>query len=130
MNLAIRGIDADLGDHNADTFFNDLHKNERFDFILANPPFNLKDWGGDKLKEDPEMDTATPPEGNANFAWMQHMIHHLQPAGGRIGLVLANGALSSQTSGEGDIRATLSQKIWSKASLPCPISFSIARVFL
>ena len=75
MNLAIRGIDADLGDHNADTFFNDLHKNERFDFILANPPFNLKDWGGDKLKEDPRWDYGTPPEGNANFAWMQHMIH-------------------------------------------------------
>ena len=107
MNLAIRGIDADLGDHNADTFFNDLHKNERFDFILANPPFNLKDWGGDKLKEDPRWDYGTPPEGNANFAWMQHMIHHLQPTGGRIGLVLANGALSSQTSGEGDIRANI-----------------------
>lgn len=110
MNLAIRGIDADLGDHNADTFFNDLHKNERFDFILANPPFNLKDWGGDKLKEDPRWDYGTPPEGNANFAWMQHMIHHLQPSGGRIGLVLANGALSSQTSGEGDIRAKIVEK--------------------
>lgn len=110
MNLAIRGIDADLGKQNADTFFNDLHKNERFDFILANPPFNLKDWGGDKLKEDPRWDYGIPPEGNANFAWMQHMIHHLQPTGGRIGLVLANGALSSQTSGEGDIRAKIVEK--------------------
>ena len=110
MNLAIRGIDADLGKQNADTFFNDLHKNERFDFILANPPFNLKDWGGDKLKEDPRWDYGIPPEGNANFVWMQHMIHHLQPTGGRIGLVLANGALSSQTSGEGDIRAKIVEK--------------------
>lgn len=129
MNLAIRGIDADLGDHNADTFFNDLHKNERFDFILANPPFNLKDWGGDKLKEDPRWDYGTPPEGNANFAWMQHMIHHLQPAEG-VWSSACQAALSSQTSGEGDIRANIVAKDLVEASLPCPISFSIARVFL
>lgn len=103
MNLAIRGIDADLGAHNADTFFKDLHKTERFDFVLANPPFNLSDWGGDKLKDDPRWEYGTPPRGNANFAWMEHMIHHLS-AKGRIGMVLANGSLSSQTSGEGDIR--------------------------
>ncbi len=103
MNLAIRGIDADLGKYNADTFFEDLHKRERFDFVLANPPFNMSDWGGDQLKEDPRWDFGTPPEGNANFAWMQHMIHHLN-AKGRMGMVLANGSLSSQTGGEGDIR--------------------------
>lgn len=106
MNLAIRGIPADLGKFNADTFFNDCHKNERFDFILANPPFNLKDWGGDKLKDDPRWDYGIPPEGNANFAWLQHMIHHLS-RDGRIGMVLANGSLSSQTSGEGDIRKNI-----------------------
>lgn len=103
MNLAIRGIDANLGGYAEDTFFNDRHKNERFDYILANPPFNLKDWGGDQLTEDPRWDFGVPPVGNANFAWIQHMIHHLS-AKGKIALVLANGALSSQTGGEGDIR--------------------------
>lgn len=103
MNLAIRGIDADLGSFNADTFFDDCHKDKRFDFVMANPPFNLSDWGGDKLKEDPRWDYGIPPEGNANFAWMQHMIHHLNSTG-RMGMVLANGSLSSQSSGEGDIR--------------------------
>lgn len=106
MNLAIRGIDADLGFMNADTFFKDLHRNTRFEFILANPPFNLKDWGGDKLKEDPRWEFGTPPEGNANFAWLQHMIHHLA-RDGRMGVVLANGSLSSQTSGEGVIRQAI-----------------------
>lgn len=103
MNLAIRGIDADLGKFNADTFFDDCHKDKRFDFVMANPPFNLSDWGGDKLKEDPRWEFGIPPEGNANFAWMQHMIHHLNSTG-RMGMVLANGSLSSQTSGEGAIR--------------------------
>ncbi len=106
MNLAIRGIDADLGKFNADTFFNDLHKSERFDFILANPPFNLSDWGGDKLCDDPRWEYGIPPEGNANFAWVQHMVHHLN-RGGRMGMVLANGSLSSQTGTEGDIRRAL-----------------------
>ncbi len=103
MNLAIRGIDANLGKYAADTFFDDLHKNERFDFILANPPFNLKDWGGDKLVDDPRWDYGVPPTGNANFAWLQHMIHHLSSKG-KMAVVLANGALSSQQSGEGEIR--------------------------
>ena len=106
MNLAIRGIDADLGKQNADTFFNDLHRTEKFDFILANPPFNLKDWGGDKLKEDSRWEYGIPPVGNANFAWVQHMVHHLNRTG-RMGMVLANGSLSSQTSGEGGIRTKL-----------------------
>lgn len=103
MNLAIRGVDANLGKYAADTFFEDLHKNERFDFILANPPFNLKDWGGDKLVDDPRWDYGVPPTGNANFAWLQHMIHHLSSKG-KMAVVLANGALSSQQSGEGEIR--------------------------
>ena len=106
MNLAIRGIDADLGKQNADTFFNDLHRTEKFDFILANPPFNLSDWGGDKLKEDPRWEYGVPPESNANFAWVQHMVHHLNRTG-RMGMVLANGSLSSQTNNEGEIRARL-----------------------
>ena len=106
MNLAIRGIEADLGKFNRDTFFEDLHKNERFDFILANPPFNLSDWGGDQLKNDPRWEYGIPPEGNANFAWVQHMVHHLNRTG-RMGMVLANGSLSSQTGGEGDIRKAI-----------------------
>ena len=103
MNLAIRGIDANLGEYHSDTFFNDLHKTLRADYILANPPFNLSDWGGDKLQDDVRWKYGMPPSGNANFAWLQHMIHHLS-ASGQIGMVLANGSLSSQTSGEGEIR--------------------------
>jgi len=103
MNLAIHGIEADLGAYNADTFHNDLHPTLRADFILANPPFNLSDWSGGALKDDPRWKFGLPPEGNANFAWLQHMIYHLAP-NGKIGMVLANGSLSSQTGGEGDIR--------------------------
>ena len=103
MNLAIRGIDANLGEYQADTFFNDLHPSLKADFIMANPPFNLSGWGQDKLKEDKRWKYGVPPAGNANYAWIQHMIHHLAP-NGKIGLVLANGALSTQTSGEGEIR--------------------------
>jgi type I restriction enzyme M protein len=103
MNLAIRGIEANLGQYNADTFFNDCYPTLKADFIMANPPFNLSDWGADKLANDVRWKYGVPPAGNANFAWMQHMIHHLSP-NGKIGLVLANGSLSSQTGGEGDIR--------------------------
>ena len=103
MNMAIRGIDANFGPYQADTFFNDLHPQLKADFIMANPPFNLSNWGQDKLKEDVRWKFGVPPSGNANYAWIQHMIHHLAP-NGKIGLVLANGALSSQTSGEGEIR--------------------------
>lgn len=103
MNLAIRGIDADLGKFNADTFFDDCHPTLKADFILANPPFNLSDWGADRLADDVRWKFGLPPAGNANFAWMQHMIHHLSP-NGKIGMVLANGSLSSQSGGEGDIR--------------------------
>jgi type I restriction enzyme M protein len=103
MNLAIRGIEADLGVYNADTFHNDLHPRLKADFVLANPPFNLSDWNDGSLNDDLRWKYGLPPSGNANFAWMQHMIHHLSP-GGKIGLVLANGSLSSQSGGEGEIR--------------------------
>jgi type I restriction enzyme M protein len=106
MNLAIRGIEADLGEAASDTFFNDLHKTEKMDFILANPPFNLSDWGADKLQTDVRWKYGLPPAGNANFAWLQHMIFHLS-AKGRIGMVLANGSLSSQSGGEGAIRRAI-----------------------
>lgn len=108
MNMAIRGIDADFGPYHADTFFNDLHPTLKADFIMANPPFNLSNWGQDKLKEDLRWKYGVPPAGNANFAWIQHMIHHLAP-NGKIGLVLANGALASQTGGEGEIRKKIIQ---------------------
>ncbi len=106
MNLAIRGIEANLGEYAADTFLDDRHPTLRADFIMANPPFNLTPWGADRLKEDPRWLYGMPPAGNANFAWLQHMIYHLAP-GGRIGMVLANGSLSSQSGGEGDIRKNI-----------------------
>ncbi len=106
MNLAIRGIDADLGQYNADTFFNDCHPTMRADYIMANPPFNLSDWGADKLVDDVRWQYGMPPAGNANFAWLQHMIYHLAP-NGKIGMVLANGSLSSQAGGEGEIRKNI-----------------------
>lgn len=126
MNMAIRGIDADFGPYQADTFFNDLHKTLKADFIMANPPFNLKNWGQDKLKDDVRWKYGLPPEGNANFAWIQHMIHHLAP-NGKIGLVLANGALSSQTSGEGEIRKNIidADLIEGIVALPTQLFYSV-----
>ena len=106
MNLAIRGIEADLGRSQDDTFYHDLHPTMKADYILANPPFNLSDWGADKLAEDVRWKYGLPPAGNANFAWMQHMIYHMS-AKGRIGMVLANGSLSSQSGGEGNIRKAI-----------------------
>ena len=106
MNLAIRGLEGNLGTSYADTFFDDQHPTLKADFIMANPPFNLDKWGQPQLLEDVRWKYGIPPSGNANFAWMQHMIHHLSPRG-RIGLVLANGALSSQTGGEGEIRKNI-----------------------
>ena len=103
MNLAIRGIEPDLGKFSADTFFDDCHPTLKADFVMANPPFNLSDWGADKLADDVRWKYGIPPNGNANFAWIQHIIHHLAPTG-RAGVVLANGSLSSQTGGEGEIR--------------------------
>lgn len=106
MNLAIRGIEGNLGDANADTFFHDLFPTMRADFELCNPPFNMSDWGQEKLLDDQRWKYGTPPSGNANFAWMQHLVHHLSPSG-RCGMVLANGSLSSQTGGEGNIRKNI-----------------------
>lgn len=106
MNLAIRGIEANLGPHHADSFHNDLHKNLKADFLLANPPFNDSDWGGDRLREDVRWKYGVPPVGNANFAWVQHFIHHLAPTG-IAGFVLANGSMSSNQSGEGEIRKNI-----------------------
>ena len=106
MNLAIRGIEPDLGSYAADTFLDDRHPTLRADYIMANPPFNLSNWGADKLKDDVRWQYGMPPASNANFAWLQHMIYHLAP-GGRMGMVLANGSLSSQSGGEGDIRKNI-----------------------
>ncbi len=103
MNLAIRGIEANLGPHREDTFLNDLHKDLKADFILANPPFNMSYWGGERLRDDVRWAYGVPPTGNANFAWLQHITHHLAP-GGVAGVVLANGSMSSNTGGEGEIR--------------------------
>lgn len=106
MNMAIRGIDADLGPYSADTFTDDLHPTLKADYILANPPFNYHPWKQEDLKDDKRWKYGLPPAGNANYAWIQHMIFHLAP-NGKIGLVLANGALSTQSSGEGEIRKNI-----------------------
>jgi type I restriction enzyme M protein len=106
MNLAIRGIEGNLGPEHADSFHRDLHPDLKADFILANPPFNMKDWGGERLKEDIRWKYGLPPAGNANFAWVQHFIHHLAPTG-IAGFVLANGSMSSNQSGEGEIRRNI-----------------------
>lgn len=105
MNLAIHALEGDLGPGRGNTFLNDLHPTLRADYILANPPFNMSDWGGDKLLEDPRWQYGLPPAGNANYAWMQHMIYHLAPRG-KMGLVLANGSLSASGK-EGDIRQNI-----------------------
>ncbi|WP_261134789.1 class I SAM-dependent DNA methyltransferase [Bacillus sp. Marseille-Q3570] len=106
MNLAIRGIDGNIGDHNADTFHSDLHKNLKADYILANPPFNVSDWGGEKLRDDVRWHYGVPPVGNANYAWIQHMVSKLAPSG-TAGFVLANGSMSTSTSTELEIRRNL-----------------------
>ena len=106
MNLAIRGLDGNIGPHHGDTFHHDLHKTLKADYILANPPFNISDWGGEQLTDDARWKYGTPPNGNANYAWLQHMVYHLAP-GGTAGIVLANGSLSSNTSNEGEIRKNL-----------------------
>lgn len=126
MNMAIRGVEANFGEYPANTFTNDLHKRLKADFIMANPPFNVKDWGADKLKDDLRWKYGTPPNGNANYAWMQHMISHLTP-NGKIGLVLANGSLSSSQSGEGDIRKAIIEDdlIEGIVALPTNLFYSV-----
>ncbi len=106
MNLAIRGIDGNLGPEHADSFHRDLHKDLKADYVLANPPFNDSDWSGERLREDARWKFGVPPTSNANFAWVQHFVHHLAPAG-LAGFVLANGSMSSNQSGEGDIRRAI-----------------------
>ena len=106
MNLAIRGFAADLGKEPGDTFAKDQHPDTKFDYIIANPPFNISDWGGEKYEDDPRWVYGRPPVGNANYAWLQHMLWKLRP-GGQAGVVLANGSMSSNTSGEGEIREAM-----------------------
>ncbi len=106
MNLAIRGIDFNLGKEPADTFVRNQHPDLRADFVLANPPFNVSDWWHPSLEDDPRWEYGTPPQGNANYAWLQHMLYHLKPTG-RAGIVLANGSMSSSQNSEGDIRRAL-----------------------
>ena len=106
MNLAIRGIDFNLGREPGDTFTRNQHADLRADFILANPPFNISDWWHGSLTGDPRWVYGDPPQGNANYAWLQHMLHHLKPTG-RAGIVLANGSMSSSQNSEGTIRAAM-----------------------
>jgi type I restriction enzyme M protein len=106
MNMAIRGIDFNFGGQPGDTMQNDLHPDLRADFVMANPPFNMKEWWSEKLANDPRWIAATPPQGNANFAWLQHMLYHLAPTGS-MALLLANGSMSSNTNNEGEIRKKL-----------------------
>jgi type I restriction enzyme M protein len=106
MNLAIRGFSADLGKEPGDTFARDQFPDLKFDYIMANPPFNISDWGGEKYESDPRWQFGRPPVGNANYAWLQHMLWKLRP-GGQAGVVLANGSMSSNTGGEGEIREAM-----------------------
>jgi type I restriction enzyme M protein len=106
MNLAVRGIDADIRWNNEGSFHKDELRDLRFDYILANPPFNISDWGGDRLREDVRWKFGVPPVGNANYAWLQHIYWHLAP-NGTAGVVLANGSMSSNQSGEGEIRKAM-----------------------
>jgi type I restriction enzyme M protein len=126
MNLAIRGIEANVGEFNADSFHNDLHKTLKADYILANPPFNLSAWGADRLADDPRWKYGLPPTGNANFAWIQHMIYHLSP-NGKMGVVLANGSLSGQSGGEGEIRKKIVQDdlVWGIVALPSQLFYGV-----
>lgn len=106
MNLAVRGIDSDIRWNNEGSFHKDELRDLKADYIIANPPFNISDWGGDRLREDVRWRFGAPPVGNANYAWLQHIYHHLAP-NGTAGVVLANGSMSSNQSGEGDIRKAM-----------------------
>ena len=123
MNLAIRGIEGQIA--HGDSFHNDRHPDLKADFILANPPFNVSDWGGERLADDARWRYGVPPRGNANFAWVQHMVHHLAP-GGAAGFVLANGSMSSNQSGEGAIRKNLieAQLVDCMVALPGQLFYS------
>ena len=125
MNLAIRGIDFNLGKEPADTFVRDQHADLRADFVLANPPFNISDWWHGSLEGDPRWVYGTPPQGNANYAWLQHMLYHLKPTG-RAGIVLANGSMSSSQNSEGDIRRVMvnADKVEVMIALPGQLFFN------
>ena len=125
MNLAVRGIDSDIKWNNEGSFHKDEFKDEKFDFILANPPFNVSDWGGERLKEDVRWKYGIPPAGNANYAWLQHIVHHLK-ANGRAGVVLSNGSMSSNSSNEDVIRKSLLEAdlVDVMVALPAQLFFS------
>lgn len=125
MNLAVQGIDADIRWNNEGSFHRDELPDLKADFILANPPFNISDWGGERLAEDARWKFGVPPKSNANFGWLQHIIHHLAPRG-TAGVVLANGSMSSQQSGEGDIRKAMIEagQVDCMVALPGQLFFS------
>jgi type I restriction enzyme M protein len=125
MNLAVQGIDAEIKWNNEGSFIRDELPDLRADYILANPPFNISDWGGERLAEDSRWKFGTPPRGNANYAWLQHILHHLAPRG-TAGVVLANGSMSSQQSGEGDIRRAMieADKVDCMVALPGQLFYS------
>lgn len=119
MNMAIRGIDFNFGGQPADTLLNDLHPDLRADYVMANPPFNMKEWWNAKLENDPRWLVGTPPQGNANFAWLQHMLYHLAPTGS-MALLLANGSMSSNTNNEGEIRKQLIERDYVECMVALP----------
>ncbi|HEX5311122.1 class I SAM-dependent DNA methyltransferase [Aquabacterium sp.] len=119
MNMAIRGLDFNFGGQPGDTLLNDLHPDLRADYVMANPPFNMKEWWNAKLENDPRWLAGTPPQGNANFAWLQHMLYHLAPAGS-MALLLANGSMSSNTNNEGEIRKTLVERDFVECMVALP----------
>ena len=127
MNLALRGIDNNLGPEWADSFHADAHPDLKADFILANPPFNVDDWGGERLRDDKRWVYGVPPVQNANFAWLQHMLHHLAPTGTMVSL-LANGSLSSQQNGEGEIRKAMVEAdvVECIVALPAQLFYGVA----
>ncbi len=132
MNMAIRGIEFNFGKQPANTYTNDQHPDLRADFVMANPPFNMKEWDTGVSDDDPRWQYGKPPSGNANFAWLQHMLYHLAP-NGSMALLLANGSMSSNTNNEGDIRKNSSKKIWWNAwslyranCLPTPKSLPVS----
>jgi len=119
MNMAIRSIDFNFGGAPGDTLLNDLHPDLRADYVMANPPFNMKEWWSEKLAGDPRWIAGTPPQGNANFGWLQHMLYHLAPAGS-MALLLANGSMSSNTNNEGEIRKTLVERDYVECMVALP----------
>lgn len=119
MNMAIRGLDFNFGGQPGDTMLNDLHPDLRADYVMANPPFNMKEWWNAKLENDPRWLVGTPPQGNANFAWLQHMLYHLAPTGS-MALLLANGSMSSNTNNEGEIRKQLVERDYVECMVALP----------